>query len=806
MLTSIIVQLVSETASSFRWPRLRKGPTRGNYGRFLVFDRALKVRKLMSWAVQGVLVTMTLSIIFLASSQEHAAAENRGEGHQPLYISSAQCSACHTDVAAEWQGSDHGWAWREPTSANVLGNFDDTTFENKGVSSRFYTRNGKYFVETDGPDGKPTEFEIKYTVGVKPLQQYLVETGNGRLQVLDLAWDTEQNRWYHLYPSQNNKAGDGLHWTGPYKNWNARCAECHATSFEKNYDPTTKSYSSKQAEIGVGCEACHGPGEAHASWAEARERFDPSVWSKVSPNGLTVQFKAGDTETEIQQCAGCHSRREPFSASSPTPGTKFADNYRLALLRNGLYHADGQILDEVYVYGSFLQSKMYASGVSCTNCHQPHSNQLKADGNAVCTQCHSPQGNPGFPSLKPAFYDGPEHHFHETGSEGAQCASCHMPERLYMVIDGRRDHSFRVPRPDLSVKNGTPNTCTDCHTDQTAAWAVEQVSQRHPNGRTGSPHYGEIFSAARSGINAELEGRLLALLEDLTVAPIVRATAMDLLKTAPSKVSADTGEPFLGDEDPLVRGAAIALQRGAPLAARVQRIVPLLDDPSQSVRIEAARALIDVTGVRYPPQIANLLRSATNEYRASHSAKTDFPEVQLAIGGTALAQRDLDAAERAFSEAVTMDPQLSDGWLTLARVQIARREISAAEKTLERAVQAVPDDAVLYQSLAGVKFMAGKYQEAVFPLERALHLIPGKTAIMADLGILRSRLGDHVPAILLLNRAKLAGNQSPELLYALVESYVATRNRGAAERTVQELERLHPAHPSVTQARRLFGR
>ncbi len=755
--------------------------------------------------VVGLLTTFTLGIAALVATQAYAAKNDAPGPRQPSNISSTQCAACHADIAAAWQGSDHGWAWRAPTRDNVLGEFDGTTLENQGITSRFFTRNGKYFVETDGPDGAPTEYEVKYTVVVKPLQQYLVDTGNGRLQVLDLAWDTEQNRWYHLYPDQNNKAGDGLHWTGPYKNWNARCAECHATAFEKNYDPATKSYSSTQAEIGVGCEACHGPGEAHADWARRPERFDASVWSDVEPNGLTVLFEAGNAETEIQQCAGCHSRREPFAASSPPPGTKFTDNYRLALLRDGLYHADGQILDEVYVYGSFLQSKMSAAGVTCTSCHEPHSNQLKAVGNAVCTQCHSPAGNSDFPSLKTAFYDGPEHHFHEPGSDGAQCASCHMPERLYMVVDGRRDHSFRVPRPDLSVKYGTPNTCTDCHTDQTTAWAAEQVSRRYPNGRTGTPHFGEIFSAARSGIDAELEGRLLALVKDLNTAPIVRATAIDRLKTAPSPAIADTGEAFLEDENPLVRGAAIALQRGAPLTARVQRIVPLLDDPAQSVRIEAARALIDVTGVRYPPQIAHQLRSAMGEYQASLLAKADFPEIQLVIGGVAMALRNTKAAERAISEAVAMDPQLSDGWLMLARLQISRRDFATAEQTLERAVQAVPGDALLHQSLGGVKIMAGKHQEAVAPLEKASRLMPDNTAILSDLGMLLAQLGEHLRAILFLRRAEIKGNRSPEILFALAGSLLATNNRPAAERVVNQLEFLHPGHPAIERARRLFA-
>lgn len=755
--------------------------------------------------LRRLLIVLVLGITGLVATQAHAAENDTPVAGQPAYVSSTRCSACHADVAKAWRDSDHSWAWREPTSDNVLGKFDGTTFEHKGIASRFFSRDGKYFIETDGPDGVLTEYEVKYAVGVKPLQQYLVENGSGRLQVLDLAWDTELNRWYHLYPDQNNKAGDGLHWTGPYKNWNARCAECHATAFEKNYDAGTKSYSSTQAEIGVGCEACHGPAEAHREWASVPEAFDRTRWSGTNDRGLIVDFSDGNAETEIQQCAGCHSRREPFGASSPPPGAPFDDNYRLALLRGGLYHVDGQILDEVYVYGSFLQSKMYAAGVTCTSCHEPHSNKLKGDGNGVCTQCHSPAGNADFPTLKKAIYDAPEHHFHEPESAGAQCVSCHMPEQIYMVVDGRNDHSFRVPRPDLTVKIGTPNTCTACHSDQTAAWAADQISRRYPNGRTGTPHYGELFSAARSGIDAELEGRLLALANDLAAAPIVRATAIDRLKTAPSQAVADAGEPFLEDENPLVRGAAITLQRGAPVTTRVQRIVPLLEDSARSVRIAAARALIDVTGVRYPPQIARRVQAAMAEYQASLMAKTDFPETQLVIGGVALAQRNATVAERAFSEAVAMDPQLTNGWFTLARIQLARRDLAAAEQTLERAVRAVPKDAVLYQSLASVKIMAGKHQEAVFPLERAYRLMPDNTVIMADLGMLLSQLRQHKRAIPILERAESSGNRRPELLSALFDSLVATNNRAAAKRVAREIEKLYPGHPVIERARRLFA-
>ncbi|MFB3101866.1 MAG: multiheme c-type cytochrome, partial [Alphaproteobacteria bacterium] len=747
-----------------------------------------------------------ISLVLVFGFLEPISATAQGTAAQePSYAGSTACVSCHQSAYDAWRGSHHSWALREPSAENVLADFDADDFAHKNVVTRFSKRDGKYVIETDGKDGEPTEFEIKYVVGVEPLQQYLVALENGRLQALDVVWDTERKRWYHLYPEQSLKAGDGLHWSGPYKNWNARCAECHTTGYEKNYDAATKSYTSRQDEIGVGCEACHGPAQAHRDWARSPEAFDKTRWSGIDDRGLTVDFAAGNAETEIQQCAGCHARREPIGASSPPPGTKFADNYRLALLRDGLYHADGQILDEVYVYGSFLQSKMSAAGVTCTNCHEPHSNRLKAEGNAVCTQCHSSQGNLNFPSLKLAFYDGPAHHFHETGTEGAQCASCHMPERLYMVVDGRNDHSFRVPRPDLTVKIGTPNTCTACHTDQTAAWAADQISRRYPNGRAGTTHYGELFSAARSGIGAELEGRLLALAKDLAEAPIVRATAIDLLRTTPSRTTADAGEPFLEDENPSVRAAAVALQQRAPPTDRVQRVVPLLEDSARSVRIAAARALIDITNVRYPPEISRQVRSAMAEYQTSLMAKTDFPEIQMVIGGIALTLRNSQMAESAFSEAVNMDPQLADGWLILARLQLSRRDVAGAEQTLERAVRVAPREALLYHSLGGVKIMAGKRQEAVFPLERAYRLMPNNTEIMSDLGLLLSQLSQHERAIPVLKRARIAGNRRPEILSALFDSLVATNNRAEAQRVARDIEQLYPGHPAIERARQLFA-
>jgi hypothetical protein len=597
--------------------------------------------------------------------------EAKEEARVPAHIGSVACAACHEAESEAWRDSHHAWAWRSPEPQNVLADFADTTFTHNGVTSRFSTRDGRFIVRTDGPDGELTDFEVKYTAGVMPLQQYLVETAPGRLQQLDTAWDTERKQWFHVYPEQDLPHTNGLHWTGPYKNWNARCAECHATDFHKNYDPRNRTYKSTWAEIGVGCEACHGPGEAHAAWARDAGAFEAAQWRGTDELGLTFAFDPADPEVEIQHCAGCHSRREPIGDASPAVGTRFADAYRLAVLRDGLYHPDGQILDEVYVYGSFLQSTMYAKGVRCSNCHDVHSGEREATGNAICTQCHSEAGNGDFPTLKRAAYDGPEHHFHETGTPAAECANCHMPERLFMVVDGRRDHSFRVPRPDLSTEIPAPNACTDCHSDRKAAWAAEQVKLWYPNGRSGQPHYGQVIARARGGIDDTVLDQLIALALDRDQPGIVRATALHLMAPAPTVAAADRTAALLEDPDPLARGAAIRLQSAASPPVRAQRVIPGLSDEMRSVRIEAARILLDIPVARYPPAIAGSVRAAMGEYQASLMAKADFPEAQLAIGGTALVFRNLPAAEQAFGEAVTMDPQRADAWMMVVRLHRA---------------------------------------------------------------------------------------------------------------------------------------
>ena len=638
-----------------------------------------------------------LVLVMLAATPIFAAAA-QSELPLPRYVGSENCVACHADAAEAWEGSHHAWAWTQPSEATVLGDFNGTVFEHKGTVTRFSRDNGDYIMETTEQDGTINRHIVHSVAGIEPLQQYLIETQTGRLQSHDVVWDIEKKRWYHLYPDQDLKPGEGLHWTGPYKNWNARCAECHATGFKKNYSPATRSYASIQSETGVSCEACHGPGEAHLAWAQQSGGIDTGRWRGVNESGFTIDFEAGSAETEIQLCAACHSRREPLTDGNPLPGTAYHDTYRLALLREGLYHPDGSIQDEVYVYGSFLQSKMYQRGVRCTDCHEPHTADLKADGNAVCTQCHSPAGNSRFPTLRLADYNDPAHHFHEPGSEGARCASCHMIERAYMGIDWRRDHSFRIPRPDLSITIGAPNACTDCHADRDASWAAAEIAERFPDSAHRGPHFAEAFASARQNPSSTVD-LLLAIAEDEDEPGIVRASALDMLRPVADAEIAARAAPLIGHGEALVRAAAVTLQRGAAPNQRLERLVPALDDTMQSVRISAARELLDAPIFQLPPAIATALQGALAEWRASLLAKADYPEAHLAIGGAALVLRNPRAGEQAFREAAYLDPQHVQAWTMVVRILAATGDMESARTTLDNALAVNPSSEAL-QSLS----------------------------------------------------------------------------------------------------------
>ncbi|MFP6600899.1 MAG: multiheme c-type cytochrome, partial [Pirellulaceae bacterium] len=544
------------------------------------------------------------------------------------YVGRSKCTACHQGQVDQWTGSHHDKAMDEAVEGTVLGNFNDAELVHHGIESRMFRRDGKYMVHTEGPDGKMADFHVKYVFGVDPLQQYMVEFDRpaelprdglhvGRLQVLRISWDTRAKKWFYLNPpdvQEKLEPTDDLHWTGIAQCWNTMCAECHSTNLKKNFDAKTGKYHTSFDEIDVSCESCHGPGSLHIQLAESKSLF----WDRHHGYGL-ARLKGKDSTAEIQTCAPCHSRRSIVHPDF-RPGKGLYNYYANELLRPETYHADGQIMDEVYVYGSFVQSKMFSKGIRCSDCHNPHTTKIKFTDNRLCTSCHQ---HPG------AKYDTPAHHQHKTGSTGSSCVECHMPATTYMEVDPRRDHSLRVPRPDLSVSLQTPNACTGCHLERTALakekqqeleleeyadwlrvaregnesvagelqkidqWAAQAVEQWFPNSKSRGPHFAAALKAARDR-SATADEQLQRVVKNRKYPSIARASALMWLDPFQSTGNAQTLFRNLKDADPQVRRAALAALQGftgtgggPPYEDLVLQATKLLRDPVRSVRTAA---------------------------------------------------------------------------------------------------------------------------------------------------------------------------------------------------------------------------
>ena len=628
------------------------------------------------------------------------------------FVGSKVCADCHKAETALWKGSQHQHAMQHASVASVLGDFNGTAFDYYGVHSRFFSKDGKFLVETDGPDGKLATFEVKYTFGIEPLQQYLIEFPDGRIQALSIAWDTRPKaqggqRWFHLYPNEEIGHDDVLHWTKLNQNWNFMCAECHSTGVQKNYDATGDQFRTTWAEVSVGCEACHGKGSRHVQWAEDQRRWWPFGKDEDPVKGLVVLLnertdvswhpdpRTGDpersfppavTRREVETCGLCHARRGQFTEDW-IPGQPLSDTHAVSTLSRGLYHADGQMLDEVYNYGSFKQSRMFAAGVTCSDCHEPHAARLRAAGDGVCLQCHAS-----------ARYEVASHGHHEGLTPKVSCTSCHMPVGTYMVIDRRHDHSFRIPRPDISVKLGTPNACTGCHGDKPAQWAADEIERWFGPTRQGFQNYAEAFQASwTDGRNA---AALLAVVAANPTAPaIARASALSELHGRISPANLSLAVNGLSDPDPMVRIGALDFLDGLP-GEQVWRIVsPLLSDSSLGVRIRAVTVLAAVPTANQPATDRTAFERAAAEFVAAQRFNADRPEARTSLGNF-YARRGLSGdAVNEYQAALRLSPRFAPAAINLADLYRQLGQERDGETVLRAAIRSSLQDAGLHHSL-----------------------------------------------------------------------------------------------------------
>jgi Flp pilus assembly protein TadD len=694
-------------------------------------------------------------------------------GRQAEYVGRAACADCHAREVTLWEGSDHDRAMDLATPEFVLGDFDNTELTHHGVVSRMSRRGDEFFVETEGPDGQRAEFRVKYVFGYRPLQQYLAELDRGYLQVLPVTWDTEQREWFYAVPDAPFGPGDPLHWTGSAQNWNHMCADCHSTDFQKNFDLASATHHPSYSEIDVSCEACHGPGSLHIELAKSHSLF----WDRRYGYGL-AKLKDTASKTQLEACAPCHARRQRIYPGFQ-PGDEFFDYFGLSLLEEGLYHPDGQFLDEVYEYGSFTQSLMYRKNVRCSDCHDPHTTRVKFPDNRLCTQCHIA-----------GKYDGPVHHHHDVRGEGSRCVACHMPVKKYMVVDPRRDHSLRPPRPDLTVKLGTPNACNQCHTreTETAQWAADWIVQWYGPTRKDNPHYGELIAAGRAGAREAIEP-LAKLTRSADVGPIVRATAASLLATRyPISDTREAIERSLRSPDAIVRVAALRAVPNWPITSRRDLdelrdlLAPRLSDSSRWVRVEAARMASSFPSEIFTAETQQRLQRALDECQTGLLAEGDQSGSHMGLGILRRNLGDVSGAIRAYETAIRLDPAVAGPRSNLASEleQLGRQREALALRQeevqfLRRDAELLPDNAFLKYQLGLLEYLLNDEAAAERALLAAVRLAPDSADFLLGLTLLYEKQQRWSEALPLARRLTDLEPQNPSYQQVLRNLQEASR-------------------------------
>lgn len=702
------------------------------------------------------------------------------------FVDEKTCSSCHADQAAAFAKSHHAKAMTVADDKSVLGNFNNIQFDRDGVAASFFRRDDRFFVRTEGPDGKQADYEVKYTFAYEPLQQYLVDLGGGRLQALDIAWDTQKREWFWLGEGSAAKPGSTFHWTGPFYRWNRTCIDCHSTDPRTNFEPQSNEYNSSYVATSIGCQSCHGGGAKHIEWARAK-----------AANASTAAADPGLAKVDSNTCFACHARRTRL-VDRYQPGGHFLDQFSPALLRSDLYFPDGQILDEVFEYGSFQQSKMAMAGVTCFDCHRPHEGTVKAEGNGLCTQCHAETGPERFAGNDPSgAFDTPAHTHHPQGSPGALCANCHMPERTYMKVDPRRDHSFVTPRPDLSALYGTPNACISCHTGQTNAWASEHLDRWYGKAWRERPTIAHAFARAAQNDVAAIEN--LRRLTDREQPGIVRGSAIGEMTRLDGAATAADVKVAAGDPDPIVRLGAAEAAANLSADRRLDAIGFLLADETRAVRVAAARVLgttpsLDLLGAQ-----RGAFDAALDDLGAYAEANADVAETQSTYGSILFGQGRTDEAEKAFREAIVLDPTLSGAHINLAEFYRATGDNEKSEQAYAEAVAANPARADLRygHGLSLVRLKA--LPDAIEELTAAMRLDPANSRYRTTAAIALDSMGRTDDAFALFGPTIAGGATEANLLGTAIQLGLKLGRYAETLKFAEALARLRPNDPQLEE-------
>ena len=715
------------------------------------------------------------------------------------YVGSESCNGCHQEIVTEWEQSDHFKSMQVADQSTVLGDFDNQIVVFHGITSRLFVEDGDYYINTLAKDGTHRNFQILNTFGFYPLQQYMVATEKGRLQTLNVAWDSRPEddggqRWFHLQPNENISPEHPFFWANHFANWNSRCAVCHSTKLEKKYDGDSMSYQTTFSEINVACESCHGPAGNHitqaaAGFPDSDHGFTTSAATPVSwvfeEKSSIAQPKGEVSNREINMCGGCHSRRMTIDDAPPV--SDYFEHYVLETLGPELYFPDGQIQDEVFVLGSFLQSKMHQAGVTCSDCHDPHTGKTKAGDNSLCAQCHKLQE-----------YGSTEHHHHDVNSEGAQCVNCHMPARTYMQVDDRRDHSFVVPNPSVSGVIESPDPCLHCHSDQLPDWSL---SVQREWGNKQKDHWAISNDQARR-MDIESVAALAGYIQDPEQSALVRATLLEQLGSFSSPEARGVVIGALKDTESLVRRAGVMSLQNSDAAVRWRMLAPMLQDQSKSVRLEATRVLtpifLDLTAKQ-----RNTIESGIQEYREALLLREDTPSGQLSLASLEFNLGNRGAALKAYQQALEIERNYVPALINLADFYRGGGQESQAKSMLSRALRTAPDSAAVNHSYGLHLVRRERYGEALGYLEKGAILADAVPRYAYVYAIALDSIGRTGESVEFLFEAKEKWPNQYDLLLTLV---IYLEKVGRVEDITEPLASLRALAPQSSAVQTLLRR
>jgi tetratricopeptide (TPR) repeat protein len=724
--------------------------------------------------------------------------------HATEFVGSEACIDCHQEAYQSWQGSDHDMAMKHADDKSVLGDFNNATFKFEAETNRFFRKGDEFWVNIEGADGKFHDYKISYTFGFEPLQQYMVEFEDGRIQLIPYTWDARSKaeggqRWYHLYP--NIKKTDEFYWTNTGQNWNFMCADCHSTNLKKNYDAKENTYNTNWSEINVSCEACHGPASDHMDWAGKEPRVDVAHFGfdrnlskavkgwEYQEGHASLQPKEIVKTDQIKVCAQCHSRRIQLNEDKAYSKGSFLDSYLPNHITPGLYYNDGQIFDEVYVYGSFMQSKMAAKGVTCTNCHNPHSTKLDIPEESVCSQCHIP-----------SEFTPEKHTFHDANTEASKCTTCHMPETTYMGVDRRRDHSWKVPSPELSIKSGSPNVCTSCHEDQTNKWADQKLTEWFPSSKyRNQKHFSDAFYAAQMNYRGA-EEMLFYIAQDAKQSGIIRGSALQRLGTFSGKNTLVALSRSVKHEDELIRLATIQGSSAYSSSDRWQILEPLLTDSVLAIRAEAAGTLSAYWPEMNPLQ-KDLLAKPLAEYISIQKFNSDRGFGRTNLGNIYRAQGRTDDAIKAYLGAIEVEPYFANSYVNLADLYRSLSNEKKAFEVIISGIKAQPRSGALHYSAGLSLLRQGNKKQASDYFKQATEAEIENIQYWYVYGLSMEAININKASQALQKAFKLSGNS--QHLYAECDMLVRNRNP-VAKQCIKELEQYAPPNVIKTLRKQLL--